>query len=381
MERLIIVFLSLFTLTNMIRSSDGHEPGKLLRDPGVQTDGPYVQYNNDEVLINYIIETNGAKQVRTSSTALIDKKNISLQVVTDLPGKIFQVSLKKKLLIEKSKFPPVKKLIALSDIEGQFGAFRKLLQANKVIDENFNWNFGNGHLVLDGDFFDRGQQVTEVLWLIYSLEQKAHDAGGYVHFILGNHEIMNLSGDLRYTPQKYLDNAKLMELEYMSLFDQNTELGRWLRTKNVAEKIGDLLFVHGGISPGLNNMNIVVDEINSIARPYYSDDVANEADQRAAIMFGDFGPMWYRGYYYQNTRDLSMQIDSTLQQFRVDHIITGHTITGDTISAWHGGKLLNLDVLHAEGKSEALLFENDKFYRVNANGQKTLLLHGDTKKR
>ena len=64
-------------------------------------------------------------------------------------------------------------MFVVSDIEGEFKAFRQLLQGNNIIDENFNWTFGNGHLVLTGDFVDRGTLVTEVLWLIYSLEEKA----------------------------------------------------------------------------------------------------------------------------------------------------------------------------------------------------------------
>ena len=187
--------------------------------------------------------------------------------------------------------------MVLSDIEGNFGALRKLLQANKVIDEDFNWKFGDGHLVLIGDFFDRGQQVTEVLWFIYYLEEKAKAAGGYIHFILGNHEIMNLSGDLRYVQQKYFDNATLLNQKYVTLYDENSELGRWLRTKNIVEKIGDIVFVHGGISGDINRMNISIPDINKLARPYYADSTFKNTDQKSDIIFSDLGPFWYRGYY------------------------------------------------------------------------------------
>ena len=106
-----------------------------------------------------------------------------------------------------------------------------MLQNNGVIDKDFNWTFGNGHLVLTGDFVDRGEQVTEVLWLIYALEDKAKEAGGYVHYVLGNHEIMNMSGDLRYLNKKYVDNAALLNAHFVTLYGENSELGRWLRTK------------------------------------------------------------------------------------------------------------------------------------------------------
>ncbi len=70
-------------------------------------------------------------------------------------------------------YPMPKKLIAISDIEGNCNAFASFLQNNHVIDKNFNWTFGERHPVLVGDFMDRGKNVTQVLWLIYKLEQKA----------------------------------------------------------------------------------------------------------------------------------------------------------------------------------------------------------------
>ncbi|MEP6701076.1 MAG: metallophosphoesterase, partial [Bacteroidota bacterium] len=238
-----------------------------------QNDGPYVLYRNDKIYVKYILENKGVNTAKQDSMALTEKGNISLTVQTDEPDKTFTVKLKSQsqLQNEEAEFANVNKLFILSDIEGNFRAFRKLLQANKVIDQNFNWTFGKGHLVLTGDFFDRGDQVTEVLWLIYSLEEKAKAAGGYVHFVLGNHEIMNLSGDIRYVVPKYFQNAALINENYMSLFSENSELGRWLRTKNIMEKVGDILFMHGGISGAVNSMNIPVSELSNLARPFYAD--------------------------------------------------------------------------------------------------------------
>ena len=306
--------------------------------------------------------------------AIQKKADLSLKVMTDIPGKSFQVQLKKKLQNEKSEFPKAKNMLVMSDIEGNFGALRKLLQANKVIDEEFKWTFGNGQLVLIGDLFDRGEQVTEVLWFIYYLEEKAKAAGGYIHFILGNHEIMNLSGDLRYLQQKYFDDAALLHQKYITLYDENSELGRWLRTKNIVEKIGDIVFTHGGISGAINRIDISIHDINRLARPHYADSPLSYTDQKTNIIFSDLGPLWYRGYYTKNDPGILLQIDSTLSQFGANHIITGHTIVSDTISVWYNGKLLNTDVHHAAGKSEALLIEMDKYYRVIAEGKKVLLM-------
>jgi len=337
-----------------------------------QYDGPYVLYSSKKIAVKYIFEDRGLKAGRTDNVMLSDKAGISLSVLTDEPGKTFSVQLKDKLLPEKSDYKKPNKIVAISDIEGNFKAFRELLQGCGVIDTNYNWTFGDGNLVLVGDFFDRGDQVTEVLWLIYSLEEKAKAAGGYVHYILGNHEIMNLSGDLRYVTPKYVLDAELLGENYTyGLYGKNSELGRWLRTKNIIEKIGDILFSHAGISAEMNRMYVPsLNRINEIARPYYTDRTYIYNDQRLAVIFGEAGPLWYRGYYSGSPLASVDQIDNTLAVFNVKHIVTGHSIVADTISVFHDGKVINLDVHHSGGHSEALFIEGEKQFRMTKDGEK-----------
>ena len=332
-------------------------------------DGPYVLYRNDSVYVKYIESYIGVKSVRTESTPIAMRGNISLLVNTDEPGKTLTVVLKPKHTIEKAECSRVKKMLVLSDIEGNFAAFRKLLQGNKVIDENFNWTFDKGHLVLIGDFVDRGTMVTEVLWLIYSLEEKAKAAGGQVHYILGNHELMNMSGELKYVHGRYLEHAALMNRHYMQLFGPETEIGRWLATKNVVERIGDILFAHGGISSYVNYLQMSLKEINDMARPFYTDSTYKFPNDRLEILFSEYGPFWYRGYYSGSPKATIEQIDSTLRFYNINNIVTGHTIINDNISSVFGGKIIDTDVHHAGGHSEALLIENGKFFRVNAAGE------------
>lgn len=340
----------------------------------VYNDGPYVYSSGDKMYICYIVMENGQKSVLLDSGRVADRPGKVLPVSTELPGETFNVELKKSISEEKSEYKMPAKLLVVSDIEGNFGAFRKLLQANKIIDANFNWTFGDGHLVLAGDFVDRGEQVTEVLWLIYSLEDKAKKAGGYVHYVLGNHEIMNLSGDLRYLNAKYVENVKLMNQDFVNLYGKNTELGKWFRSKNVVEKLGDLVISHGGISSEVNNMDVDVRKINNLSRDFYDDSLFVYPDPKIDTLFGDRGPFWYRGYYLKPGSDIESQISQTLQKFKVRHLVTGHTIVSDTVSMWYGGKVFNTDTHHAKGHSEALLVEGKAFYRVDAAGNKKLLL-------
>jgi len=367
LKTIAITSIALFALS-MSRNGEQTMKNKHLPDTPV-IDGPYVLYRGDSIFVNYIQGDSVNGTVKGESMKVAGKDNITLHVNTDIPGKTFDVKLKPKLTNEKAEYKKVSKMLILSDIEGNFGAFRKLLQGSQVIDDNFNWTFGNGDLVLVGDFVDRGNMVMEVLWLIYSLEEKAKAAGGYVHYILGNHEIMNMSNDLRYVQQRYLRHATLMNTSYMQLFGPDAEIGRWLATKNVTERIGDMLFMHAGISQYINMMNIQLKELNDLVRPYYSDTTYQYKDKRLDILYSDFGPFWYRGYYTGQKATMA-QIDSTRDIYGVRYLTTGHTIVSHEIKSFYDGKLFDTDVHHAEGDSEALLYEDGKFVRINASGTK-----------
>jgi hypothetical protein len=351
-----------------------------------KTDGPYIlEENGEKVAYSFF-----AGQLKKEA---IKANNGKIVVATDEPGKTFEVSLKEKLSDEVSGYLKPEKLIAISDIEGNFDALRIFLLNNKVIDENYDWIFGKGHLVFTGDMFDRGEQVTECLWLMYSLEGKAKSAGGYVHFILGNHELMNLEGNHKYTRDKYKTNAERMGKSLMELYGLHSELGRWLRTKNIAEKIGDILFVHGGISKELSSKGLTVGQINELAKPYYdkSKVALGSGDERLKLLYDTrLSPFWYREYYLttamkakigDNKRYVIYKtplpvVDQILQQYHINRIVTGHSIyegvkeenIGKWISVHYSGKIINIDTHHAAGYTEALLIEDGKYYRLDKTG-------------
>jgi len=346
-------------------------------------DGPYVFYRNGGIEARKVELVDGRLEGRSADLGTTG--NAVVSVNTDVPDKTFKVSLRKRIQSPPSTYSKPDKILALSDIEGNFNVLRKLLQSNGVIDENFNWIFGAGHLVFCGDMFDRGEQVTECLWLIYSLEEKAEAAGGCVHYIMGNHEIMNLSGDTRYVQPKYIDSVTtVLDMRYSDLFGKESELGRWLATKNVMEKIGDILFVHGGVSKEVNNLRLSIEEINALGRPYYRKmDSAVMSNNRDLKVLYDAqkpasSPFWNRTYY-DNEGDPKKadmnQVDHTLEKFSVRRIVTGHTIvkSGDKVTAHYNNKIINIDTEHAVEKSEALLVKEGKYYRVNIEGKSFLL--------
>jgi hypothetical protein len=349
-----------------------------LEEKASRKDGPYVFHDNNKISAYSIID---------STIKAADLKKLQANTDIDIP---FTIKLQSSIEVQPDEYKRPNKLIALSDIEGNFDAFRKLLQQNKIIDKDYNWIFGKGHLVFAGDMFDRGEQVTECLWLAYSLEEKAKAAGGYVHFVLGNHDIMNLQGKNGYTQYKYHRNARLLNKTLKDVYNEDSELGRWLRTKNVIEKIGDLLFLHAGISPEVGRLPLTIADINKTVRPYY-DKALDSSNKTLLLLYNasDKGevyrisPFWSRGYYKNRVGENKIsekQLDSTLIKYNVRRIITGHTIVADTISVHYGGKVINTDTHHADGKSEALLIEGNHFYRVNDKGQRVLLFIDDKRK-
>jgi hypothetical protein len=334
------------------------------------TDGPYVFYNPNSIVTLSI--TNG-KLKKDSVDVRGGKIQLLSVAVPGRPNTFFSVPLKASLNKEAPMYRGAEKLLVLSDIEGTFEGMNKLLLVGGVIDNDFKWTFGAGHLVVCGDLFDRGVDVTACLWLLYKLEDEAKANGGYVHVILGNHEIMNLSEDYRYVHPKYMQAAALMGKRYQDLYTANTELGRWLRTKNIMERIGNNLFVHGGISQTINEMNLSLKEINNQVRPFYDmsgyDSLLNE--KHVLPFFGDTSPFWYRGYFFE-PRASSDQVDSTLRLFNVKHIIVGHDLV-DSIQTIYNGKIVAIDVNYHIRNYEALAIEKDALYSMDVAGEKKRL--------
>ena len=92
----------------------------------------------------------------------------------------------------------VERVVVIPDIHGAYPAFTQLLQSSGIVDNSLNWIGGTAHLVSMGDMLDRGAESRRVMDLLMRLQEQALAQGGRVHVLAGNHETMNLVGDLRY---------------------------------------------------------------------------------------------------------------------------------------------------------------------------------------
>jgi len=332
-------------------------------------DGPYIFYKKNKVIVKSIEVENAEYKMVANEYPSRDEVP-TLKCVID-SKRNFDINLHEKIISPPSEYPQPSKLFAISDIEGNFHAFVKTLIGNGVIDEEFQWSYGDGHLVLVGDFFDRGLNVTACLWLIYELEAQAAKAGGMVHFILGNHEEMNLSGDYRYVRSKYRTVAKKLECSYGEMFDNNTELGRWLRSKNMIEKIGETIYVHAGLSPQMAGCQLSLEEINEICHAHIGkkQDELQTKGASISLVFAKTGPLWYRGFFGEKLEEAT--VATILDHFGAKHVVVGHTIV-DEIATLHNGRVVAIDVKHSEhvanARPNALYMEDGRFYKVNYKG-------------
>lgn len=137
-------------------------------------------------------------------------------------------------------------------------------------------------------------------------------------------------------------------------------------TKNIMEKIGNVLFVHGGISRDLLSHNLSITEINNLARQYYL--TANKAVSGpfvCTLCNNNNSPLWYCGHDQQLTNEDI--INAVMGYFGVATIVTGHTVA-EKVSGYFNGKVINVNTDQANGKLEALLSKAHRFYRVNGDG-------------
>lgn len=343
----------------------------------LNNEGPYIFYENDSILnINYI-KGNKSDGFYVDKTQHRTNNPIETSCHFPLDGSSFHFSLNHTFDIPKMNYNDGNKILAISDIEGGYKTFRDFLITHQVIDQQLNWTFGNGHLVLVGDFVDRGNSVTQVLWFIYKLEQDAKKQGGVVHFIIGNHELKNMHGDYESASRKYTGISRILEKQQFQLYDKNSFIGRWLSSKNTIERINQHLFVHGGIHPELAKMNVDLQSINTITRRRYYNAYypKSNSDIEQFLTATKTGPSWYRGYFKD---DLSQkEVEQGLEKFDAKAVVVGHTIQ-TKVKRLYNGKVIAIDVQHPKdyhknfpgGTSEGLLIENERYYRVFNTGER-----------
>src|SRR5512135_2446820 len=94
------------------------------------------------------------------------------------------------------------RLVAIADVHGDLPAFQAILKQAGLVDGAGAWSGGDAVLVQVGDLIDRGPAMRGTLEYAMALERDAAAGGGRAVFLLGNHEVMNMTGDLRYVARE-----------------------------------------------------------------------------------------------------------------------------------------------------------------------------------
>ncbi len=331
------------------------------------TDGPYLFYNDNGIISIRGEWTNWkfSSEKKNFPNSEIESKLHEVLISQNQSNFTFKIC--KSHQIPPYKYDTVDRVFCISDVEGDFNYFQKMLLTHGIMDERYNWTYGSGHLVVLGDIFNRDDFVTEVLWLMYKLDQEASSFGGVIHIILGNHESMCLSGDDRYIHKKYRRFAEDIGYKYKELYSNKTVLGAWLRTKNSVEIINKILFVHGGISPVLSSQGMKIKAINDIVRNALDRTKSGNLNSSESLVMGSNGPLWYRGYV---KKEIDTKVIKTiLDIFNVEQIVIGHTVV-DSVCSLYDGSVFAIDIKRKNKDIyESLLIENGQFYKATSQGK------------
>jgi hypothetical protein len=244
----------------------------------------------------------------------------------------------------------VDSLYVVGDTHGHFDALMGGLAHAGLIDDAGHWAGGRKHLVFAGDLMDRGPDVLRLLWFVYRLEREAAQAGGRVHVVLGNHEIMVMLGDARYVHPKEVDIARTHGVSYDRMFDiRHTVLGRWLISKPGLIRMNDVVIAHGGLTPEYAELRLagfdrtLAGYVNEDLFYLWADTTAvirmsqAEYQQREDFFWSPRSVFWHREYIQSDT--LTGQLDRALALAGARTLVVGHTPT-DSIYARYDGRVI-----------------------------------------
>jgi hypothetical protein len=274
------------------------------------------------------------------------------------------------------QYPAVERLVAIGDLHGDVAATRAALRLAGAIDEQGRWSGGKLVVVQTGDQLDRGDDEPEILELLDRLAVEAGAAGGALHVLNGNHEVMNVQGDFRYvTPDGFRDygaaavndprqqprtapGAASTEQGRAAAFLPGGSAARQLAKRPVVVQVGANVFVHGGILQqhidyGLGRINREVQQWMQATAP----------KPAPAIVANDNGPIWLRLYSDGlPLRSACDELDRVLSRLSAKRLIVGHTVQQRGINSACGGKVWRIDVglsRHYGGRLAVLEIKGD----------------------
>lgn len=227
----------------------------------------------------------------------------------------------------------VGRVVAVGDLHGDLDAARAALSLAGVLGPDGEWSGGTTTLVQTGDTTDRGPDSRGVLELIRRLQAQAPRAGGQVVALLGNHEVMNLTGDWRYVSPEDLAGFGGEDARRAAL-SAGAPLGDWLRSLPITARVGDTVYAHGGVTEGYARLGLTA--LNQAAQ--------GGLNGAPTPVLGPDGPLWYRGFVQDPPAEACPRLEAALQLLQARRMVVGHTTRKDgRIESRCEGRLLVID--------------------------------------
>ena len=286
--------------------------------------------------------------------------------------------------IDDYQWEGVERVVAIGDIHGDYDHYMATLKAAGLVNNKGKWTGGKTHLVHTGDVPDRGPDTRKILEHLAKLQKQARRKGGRVHTLIGNHEAMNVYGDLRYVHEGefaafktrnsetlrdrvfelHIQNLEAREpervanlpadfreqwneqhplgwVEHRQAWDPewnpDAEYARWVLDNKVAICVNDSLFLHGGIS-GFYCQNSLASMTENV-----HEELRDFNPQEKGFMLDPFGPLWYRGLSGVEPQADPETVTAILAQHGANRIVVGHTPTSGVVWPLYDSRVVVVD--------------------------------------
>lgn len=263
------------------------------------------------------------------------------------------------------EYGPAERIVAIGDLHGDVSAARSALRLAGVIDAADAWTGGQTVVVQTGDQLDRGDEDREVLELLDRLAGAAAKGGGALVVLNGNHEVMNVQGDFRYvSPHGFAEYEELnpgwlhawstpsAQRGRTFAFRPGGVVARQLARRPVVARVGDTLFVHGGILP--QHVSYGLARINREASAWMW------GGRIPKILTTEDAPIWTRLYSDGDPGEAGCgTLAQALALASAKRMVVGHTIQDSGINSACDGRVWRIDVglskVYGEARSPQVL--------------------------
>jgi hypothetical protein len=288
------------------------------------------------------------------------------------------------------EYSPKGKTIAIGDVHADPESLLDALIAQKVLDEEGRFIGKDLDIVLLGDFADKGHNTRGVWDVINYIEKESARNNSRVHALFGNHDTVVLMGNLK--------RMREADLEKFKKFDEDPVMGvkkalvsepyqSMMRRWKSMVKIGDSIFVHGGVNEWVydtdpETLNKEVQAYVRAQQEHIRNEVLSKPSTAPEIpwhlkpwVFDSDDPFPNNPFW---TRDMALgkmemeKVKGVLDHLEAKRVVVGHTPTKSReIEQGYEGMIVKADTNNSRGfsngKISALVIDKDDNIKAHNN--------------